>query len=100
MVRREPDDEISMDDGRGVGHHDQATVRHDGEGLDGTLNVGGILVLDQAGYRLDPERWGQGPGRRPGSLFLVGDPKLCCKKTARPRGKRLPVICRVWITRA
>src|SRR5262249_31797451 len=58
---RKGDDEITMDRGHDVGNQHQTTVRRAGEGLDGTLNVGG--VLDEGGYRLDPNRRRCGFGR-------------------------------------
>ena len=48
-----------MDDRRDVGRHDQAAVRRAGEGLDGALNVGGV-VLDRTEHNVDPERRAQG----------------------------------------
>jgi len=59
MVRHEPDDEITMDDGAISGITTKppfGTIAKDS--MARTLNVGGTLVLDQAGYRLDPQGWG------------------------------------------
>ena len=61
MLGGERDDEITMDDVREVGHQDQATGRRAGEGLDGALNVGG--VLEGTEHNVDPERRAQGFAR-------------------------------------
>jgi hypothetical protein len=48
---RERDDEITMEDGRGIRRQDQAAVRHAGEQLDGALDVGRVRC-----DALDPKR--------------------------------------------
>ena len=54
-----------MEDGRAIRRQDQAAVRHAREGLDGALDVGG--VLDGAGHKLDRERRRQRPRPTAGS---------------------------------
>jgi len=53
MQVRKLDDQITMDDGRGVRRYHKAAVRQLTKRLDGTLDV--ARVLNATGHKLDPE---------------------------------------------